>query len=178
MFIKEERKVFLDTDEELRILQLTDMQVIDASQRRSPGRISASEIERWAPENAEKNCYSHIKDVVAQTTPQLIIITGDIVYGEFDDSGRKLREFTEFMDSLEIPWAPVWGNHDLESAIGCKAASEIFQKAKYCLFATETDDIADGTGNYAVRIYRGGKLYRAVYMLDSHGCKRTQDGRG
>lgn len=175
MFSKQERKIFLEADEELRILQLTDMQVIDASQRRRPDRLSESEIERWAPENAEKNCYSHIRDVVAQTDPQLIIITGDIVYGEFDDSGRKFREFSAFMDSLEIPWAPVWGNHDQETATGSEAMIEVFQNSKYCLFATETEDISDGTGNYAIRIYKGGKLYRAVYMLDSHGCKRACD---
>ena len=175
MFSKEERKIFIAPDEELRILQITDMQVIDASQRRRPDRLSPSEIERWAPENAEKNCYSHIKDVVSQTSPHLIIITGDIVYGEFDDSGRVLREFIDFMDTLEIPWAPVWGNHDLESAIGTDAAIKMYENARYCLFYTETEDIADGTGNYAVKIYRGEKLYRVVYMLDSHGCRKAYD---
>lgn len=175
MYSKEERKIFIDSDEELRILQLTDMQVIDASQRRRPDRLSASEIERWAPENAEMNCYSHIRDLVAQTDPQLIIITGDIVYGEFDDSGRVFREFVDFMDTLEIPWAPVWGNHDLESAAGTESAIGMFEGSKYCLFATETEDISDGTGNYAVKIYRGEKLYRIVYMLDSHGCKHAHD---
>lgn len=175
MFSKEERKIFIRPEEELRILQLTDMQVIDASQRRRPDRLSSPEIERWAPENAEMNCYSHIKDLITQTSPHLIIITGDIVYGEFDDSGRVFREFTEFMDSFGIPWAPVWGNHDLESAAGIDYAVKTFEGAKNCLFTTETEDIADGTGNYAVRIYKGEKLYRVVYMLDSHGCKHAYD---
>ena len=175
MFSKTEKKIVIPAAEELRILQLTDMQVIDASQMRCPDRLSAPEIERWAPENAEMNCYSHIRDVVAQTSHHLIILTGDIVYGEFDDSGRVLHEFVDFMDTLEIPWAPVWGNHDLESAAGLYYAVSILEGARNCLFSTETEDISDGTGNYAVRIYRGEKLYRIVYMLDSHGCRKAYD---
>ena len=106
-FDKTEGIVRIPEGERLRILQLTDTQVIDSSQRRSPNRLSPSEIEKWLPANAEANCYSQIRDLVAQTCPHLIIMTGDNVYGEFDDSGRVLVEFIGFMDSLGIPWAQV-----------------------------------------------------------------------
>ena len=94
------------------ILQLTDMQVIDADQRRRPDRLRKDEIDAWKTENVEQCAYQPIRAVVEETKPDLILITGDIVYGEFDDSGRALAGFIAFMESIGIPWAPVFGNHD------------------------------------------------------------------
>ena len=127
------------------------------------------------PQHVEKNCYSHIRDLVAQTEPHLIIVTGDIVYGEFDDSGSMLRSFAEFMEQLGIPWAPVFGNHDKESKIGINGIMEIFQSSPGCLFRNETEEHADGESNYAVKIYSGDELIEMVYMLDTKGCTRSTD---
>lgn len=170
-----ERRVTVPDGEELRILQLTDLQIIDASQRRRPDRITEQAVIDWDPANVEKNCYSHVRNLITQTDPHLLIVTGDLVYGEFDDSGRIFRDFVRFMDSLGIPWAPVWGNHDLESAVGCREMCRILEESDHCLFGTETDDPADGTGNYAVRIERNGDVIEMVYLLDSHGCKHAYE---
>ena len=175
MYQKAEGTVTIPKGEKLRILQLTDMQIIDASQRRRPDRLNAPEIEKWDPSRVEENCYSHIRSVVTQTDPHLILLTGDLTYGEFDDSGRIFRDFIRFMESLGIPWAPVWGNHDQESAIGNAAMCRAFEEAEHCLFRTETIHPSDGTGNYAIRIYQGKKLIEMVYLLDSHGCKHAHD---
>ena len=117
-----------------RILQLTDMQVIDATQQRYSGRLNEKEVVCWAPENADAECYGHIRSLVAQTNPDLIFITGDIVYGEFDDSGRSLEQFCAFMNGLCIPWAPVFGNHDNESARGVAWQCDLLESGEYCLF--------------------------------------------
>ena len=170
-----ENVVRIPENERLRILQLTDMQIIDSSQCRRPDRLCQREREIWSPEFVEKNCYSHIRDLVVQTSPHLIIVTGDIVYGEFDDSGRILRGFVDFMEGLDIPWAPVFGNHDKESRIGIEGIVEILQGSSSCLFQTETDSYEDGEGNYAVKIYRGDELIEMVYMLDTKGCTRATD---
>ena len=170
-----ENIVKIPADEKLRILQITDMQIIDASQCRRPDRLTPERLVDWSPLCVEKNCYSHIKDLVTQTCPHLILVTGDIVYGEFDDSGRILREFVDFMGDLNIPWAPVFGNHDKESRIGIREICEIYQAAKNCLFRTETQDFEDGESNYAVKIYRENKLIEMVYMLDTKGCTNATD---
>ena len=171
----EENIVRIPVGESLRILQLTDMQIIDASQCRNPDRLNDTEKEKWAPENVEKNCFIQIKDLVTQTQPHLILVTGDIVYGEFDDSGKMLRKFVDFMESLNIPWAPVFGNHDKESAIGIDAICNMLESAEHCLFKTETEEFEDGEGNYAVKIYQGNKLIQMVYMLDTKGCTKATD---
>lgn len=171
--MKKNNTIRISADERLRVLQLTDMQIIDASQCRRPDRLSQRERDIWGPLCAEKNCYSHIKDLVTQTRPHLIIITGDVVYGEFDDSGRMLKEFADFMETLNTPWATVFGNHDKESNIGIDAICDIYESSPNCLFSTETQNFEDGEGNYAIKIYREDKLIEMVYLLDSKGCTRA-----
>ena len=150
-----------------RILQLTDMQVIDATQQRYRGRLNEKEVACWAPENADAECYGYIRSLVAQTNPDLVFITGDIVYGEFDDSGRSLEQFCAFMNGLCIPWAPVFGNHDNESARGVAWQCDLLESGEYCLFRRGN---VTGNGNYTVGISVGGRLCRVLYMMDSNGC--------
>ena len=97
---------------EVRILQLTDIQIIDASQQRYVGRLRGGEEIRWLPENVWENAFRFVDEAVSRTDPHLLVITGDNVYGEFDDSGAQNRAFVKFIDSFRIPWATVFGNHD------------------------------------------------------------------
>ncbi len=153
-------------DRPIRILQLTDMQVIDASQQRTPDRLNEREIAYWQPESIDAQCFNHIRSLVAATTPDLIFITGDVVYGEFDDSGRFFTAFRDFMDSLGIPWAPVYGNHDTSSAKGVHWQNGQWEAGEYCLFKTGS---VTGNGNYSVLVTRDGEPVRVLYMMDSHG---------
>ena len=155
------------------VLQLTDMQVIDAYQQRRPDRLRKDEIDAWKTEHAERCAYRPIRAVVEETRPDLIIITGDIVYGEFDDSGRTLAGFIAFMESLGIPWAPVFGNHDNESKIGVYRQCTMLEKAPNCLFRRSTT--LTGNSNYSVGIYDGEALVRVLYMLDSNCCHGASD---
>lgn len=149
------------------VLQLTDPQIIDAGQARSEDRLSQDGHSKWATDKVEENCYQYITETVAVTNPDLIILTGDIVYGEFDDAGTALVGFVEFMESFQIPWAPVFGNHDNESKKGVDWQCQQFEEAKYCLF--EQKELT-GNGNYSIGIAQGNELKRVFYMLDSNGC--------
>lgn len=130
------------------VLQLSDPQLCD-----------------WG--SLETNCFAYIRETVEATNPDLIIITGDIVYGKFDEKGQLLLDFIEFMDSLEIYWAPVFGNHDNECLLGVDWQCEQLENAEYCLF--EQRNLL-GNGNYNVGIVQGGKILRVFYMMDSNGC--------
>ena len=156
----------------VRLLQLTDTQIIDSSQRRTPDRLRVDEILAWSPDRFDQNCFDHIRALVTATKPDLIFITGDIVYGSFDDSGATFERFCEFMDSLEIPWAPVFGNHDNESARGVAWQCERFSASRYCLFARGN---VSGNSNYTVGISVGGELLRVIYMIDSNGARGATD---
>ena len=156
----------------IRILQLTDMQIIDAAQRRAPDRIRPDEIAAWGKDRFDAMCGNHIRSLVTQSRPDLIIITGDIVYGSFDDSGETLKYICRLMDSFEIPWAPVFGNHDNESLIGVDWQCRQLEESRYCLFKRGG---VSGNGNYTVGIALGNKLLRVIHMLDSNGCRGGND---
>ncbi len=160
------------TPRPLRLLQITDTQTVDASQQRTPDRLNEREIAYWQPESLDAQCFDHIRSLVAETHPDLIFLTGDNVYGEFDDSGRFSEAFCAFMESLNIPWAPVYGNHDLATARGVKWQNALFESCPHCLFKTGH---VTGNGNYSVLITRGGHPTRVLYMLDSHGDGTAHD---
>lgn len=158
--------------EEVRILQLTDPQIIDSSQMRSPNRLSESLIEEWGPNGMETNCFRYIRQAIEKSDPHLIIVTGDLIYGEFDDAGTSLTAFIDFMDGFKIPWAPVFGNHDNESAKGVLWQCEQLENSAYCLFKRGN---VTGNGNYCIGIRQKGTLVRTVYMMDSNGCSAATD---
>ncbi len=156
----------LPDDRPLRVLQLTDTQIIDATQQRTPDRLNEREIAYWQPASVDVQCFDHIRTLVAATTPDLIFITGDVVYGEFDDSGRFFEAFCRFMDSLCIPWAPVYGNHDTASAKGVLWQNAQFENAVFCLFKAGS---ITGNGNYTVLLTQDRKPVRILYLLDTGG---------
>ena len=159
--------VSVPADRQAVILQLTDTQIIDASQCRTPDRLGASQKEIWGADKKDALCYNYLREIITETKPDLILLTGDIIYGEFDDNGSVFLEFVAFMESFCIPWAPVFGNHDNESAMGVDWQCEQFVNAEHCLFVQRE---LHGNGNYTVGIEQGGKLTRVFFMLDSNGC--------
>lgn len=151
----------------IKLLQITDIQIIDSHQMRTPDRLRKDEIIAWSPDRIQENFGNHLKSLIAQSNPDIIFITGDMVYGSFDDSGKVFEWFCDFMDSFCIPWAPVFGNHDNESVKGAQWQCDLLENAKYCLFKRGK---VSGNGNYTVGICFEDDMLLAMYMLDSHGC--------
>jgi hypothetical protein len=150
------------------VLQLTDTQIIDGSQL-PPGASSGDKI-TYAPEKIPQYCYDYITEIVTQTKPDFIIMTGDIIYGKYDDNGSVFNALIELMEGFQIPWAPVFGNHDNESAMGVDWQCEQLENAKYCLF--EQKELT-GNGNYSVGLMQGRELKRVFYMMDTNGCSNA-----
>ena len=159
-------------DTPIKMLQITDMQFIDSAQMRFPTRLCRDEYLAWLPEKFDAVCADHIRALVAQTQPDVIFITGDMVYGSFDDSGRTFMRYCELMDSFGIPWAPVFGNHDNETALGVTWQCEMLESRPWCLFSRGS---VTGNGNYTVGVAVGEQLVRVLYMTDSNGCGDTTD---
>lgn len=151
---------------DVRVLQLTDMEIIDSTQKRTEDRLVGLQYTMWQPQNMEKVCFKYVRDAIKRADPDFIVITGDFVYGEFDDAGTSLEEFIKFMDSFEIPWSPVFGDLERVSAKGVDWQCEQLEKSKHCYFKRGN---ADGDGNYAVGIKQGDEYVRVFYMLDGNG---------
>ncbi len=166
----------LNVNRELKILQITDTQIIDAAQCRTEDRLLDFQKANWATDKMYNNVLRYIVKAVNDTKPDLILVTGDIIYGEFDDNGSALMALINFMDSLQIPWAPLFGNHENESEMGVAWQCKMLEDSPYCLF-TRRNEIG-GNGNYSVGIAKNGQLQRVVYMMDSNGCARSSNLNG
>ena len=154
--------VDVEAGRDIRVLQLTDIQTIDAQYTRFPNRgVGTSKTDIFL------GYQRYVAQVIERYNPDFIIMTGDNVYGEFDDSGEHHLALIEFMESFKIPWAPVFGNHDNESNMGVDWQCEQYENAEYCLFDQKE---LTGNGNYSVALTQGGEVKRVFYMLDSNGC--------
>ena len=147
---------------DIRVLQLTDIQTISSDQKRYESRVGSSSVA-----DTYNGYEKYVGQVIERYNPDLIIMTGDNTYGEFDDGGQQFSYLIDFMDSFEIPWAPVFGNHDNESNMGVDWQCEQFENSSYCLFKQRE---LTGNGNYSVGVTQEGELKRVFYMLDSNGC--------
>ena len=155
------------------ILQLTDIQIIDASQARTPNRLKDEEKLYWAPELMEQRCFRYLRELIPSVSPDLILISGDLVYGEFDDKGTSFLALIRFLDSFGIPWAPVFGNHDNDCAMGADWQCAQLTASRYCRFLPGK---LSGKGNFTVGLRQGGKLIRVFFLLDSNGAIRGTPG--
>lgn len=166
-------------DEPIKILQLTDTQMIDETQvRLGNGAVST----RYADHD---NCiYDIVNYVIEQTKPDLILITGDYVYGDYDDNGTLFREQTDYFDSKGIFWAPMFGNHDCDSdseyAVWldedypdwyARKQCQYFENSPYCLFRTRVS--VSGYSNYSITVKQNNQVKRSIYMVDTKGYNQT-----
>lgn len=166
---------------DLTILQLADTQMQSLKGARTPARRSQLSSSYFVPFPTGKRndhdfrVWRYVDEAVERVQPDLIVLTGDNVFGETDDSGAMWLEFIEKMDSYGIPWCTVFGNHDNESGKGVRWQVEQLMKSEYCIFKQGS---VSGNSNYNLLIRQGGEAKYLFYMLDSNGCKLRPDNEG
>lgn len=115
-----------------------------------------------------------VTKLVKQTKPDLMILTGDSIFPFIFKSGtrnniKQAKKLVEFMDSFQIPYAFLFGNHDIE--MGSKGdknqISDIIIEGKYSIFAKGEEDLT-GEGNYIIKLVGNEKLLMALVILDSN----------
>ena len=112
-----------------------------------------------------------INDLVADTDPDLITLTGDNAWDTV-----AYCTLVDFVDSLGIPWAPVMGNHDGQGCINEFWCGYLFDQAENCLWKFGPKDM--GYGNYIINITENGEVIHTMFMMDTHdnGTWTLEDG--
>jgi len=129
--------------------------------------ISDPQLSRdeWVQDHPNRNILENtLKELVRRAQPQLITVSGDLSWAGHTEAYEHLANF---LDSLQIPWAPIWGNHDQQQ--GPEFVDSIvysFQEHPYCLY--ETGDKALGSGNYVIAIREGERVVEGIVMMNSH----------
>ncbi len=152
------------TDKDFKIMQLTDVHFGGG----------------WNSAEEDKKAISAIAAMVLYEKPDLIIVTGDLVFPVPIISGtiNNLachKAFAALMDKLGIYWTVIFGNHDSESynIYSRSDVGEFYQSLtesgnSFCLFNRGPADI-DGEGNQVIKIKNTkGEIVKALIMLDTH----------
>jgi len=161
--------VEVEEGRDITVLQISDPQLADSTQLRPADSLRLDDYSKWynTPDKREEKCFSFIRKTIEAVKPDFMFVAGDLVRGDFDDDGSSFLAFIEFMEGFDIPWAPVFGNHDNESMMGADWQCEQLEKAPNCLFRQRT---LTGNGNYTVGIKQGNEIKRVFVMLDTNAC--------
>ncbi len=130
--------------EDFKILQLTDTQISTTLEGKQLTEI--------------------VTTLVEENDPDLIIITGDLSQGPYNAQNIKYQ--IKLFDSFEIPWAPIFGNHDAELGADKYYLAELYNASEYCLFECGPYNIK-GVGNYVINIVEDDLIIQSLYMIDS-----------
>lgn len=128
------------------ILNFTDLQISD-----------------FEPKGAYKKMKKMMKELVDRTNPDLITLTGDNIWTDY--SKHALKKEVRWLEEFEIPWAPVFGNHDDDGTASVNHQSDVFEKAEHCLYKRGPSNIGPA-GNYVVAIKESDKIVNSLYMLN------------
>ena len=132
-------------DEDFIILNLADVQLKD---------------DLLFEEEGEKTV-EMIDNLVRETEPDLITLTGDNAWGTV-----AYINLVKQIDAYGIPWAPIMGNHDGQCCINEFWAAHLLFKAENCLFEFGPEDM--GYGNYIINITENGHIIHTLFMVDTH----------
>ncbi|MGN0545710.1 MAG: metallophosphoesterase [Acutalibacteraceae bacterium] len=113
-----------------------------------------------------------LKKLIRNVNPDLIVVGGDTVLTAWNDICTK--QFCDFMAQFDIPWAPIFGNHDYEGRADKSKLCEIYESAENCLFQCGPEGM-NGMGNYIVNLTRNGDTVYSLFMFDD-GQYRITDG--
>ncbi len=110
-----------------------------------------------------------MKRLAAETNPDLITVSGDIVCG--DSTLYSVKRFTDLMESFGVPWAPMFGNHDDEANCDLNYLADVMLRSPHCVM--QKGDPRMGVGNYVISVCEeaaGGSLapVEALVIMDSH----------
>ena len=149
------------TDEEFKVLQLTDIHI--------GGGFLSTKKDRWS--------MNAVASMITAEKPDLVVVTGDISFpvpysaGTFNNLyGTEV--FAELMESLGVYWTFTFGNHDTEvySYFTREDLVKFYENKNYshCLFERGDANIS-GYGNNIIKVKNTqGVVTQALVLLDSH----------
>ena len=187
---------------ELKVLQLTDIHLTGATQDVESDPDLGYNDRKYGTSAYQRDLFTleTLDTLIKETKPDFIAVTGDLAYvkaqlttdglwakkyGENDhpttighnDNLRPIQRFVDAIESYNIPWAFVYGNHDAEGKHGREELGDYFEKRKNCLFKKGPADVY-GVGNYVINVENSdGTLNKALVFIDSNSYVKGKEGQ-
>ena len=147
-----------------RILQLTDIHLGGSIWTRKKDNITLAAV----------------KTIIDEAKPDFIAITGDVAYPIFFwpaplfgcsiNNKKTSKKLTDLIESYNIPWAMVFGNHDCEpwSLYNKDKMADFYESLPNCVFQKGEYKGTD-RGNYCIKLLNAdGSLNNLLMFLDSN----------
>lgn len=155
-------------DTAFKILQITDVHILN-------------------DEKKDAKAFKTITAMVEATNPDMIMLTGDLTSEK--ENFTAFKTGCEFLESFNIPWAFVFGNHegldikyeenevlDPEKIADRQTLSDYLESLPNCIYEAG-DENADGMGNYYYNVTdESGKVLTSLIMMDSHSYDEENNG--
>ena len=150
------------TDDDFKVMQLTDVHIGGG----------------WMCVGKDTMALNTVAAMIKVEKPDLVIITGDLVYPVAFQSGtfnnmKSSEVITTLLENLGVYWLPVFGNHDTESysRYTREDLTDFYSDEKwtYCLFEDNSNDNVDGFCNQVVNVKNSqGVITQSFYTFDTH----------
>ena len=126
--------------------------------------LMLSDLQLDVPFKNKDYLKSSIDKLVKDNNPDLIVLAGDNVAGVL--MHFHIKTVVSIIDSYDIPWAVVFGNHDREFGNNLYYQAKQFMNAENCLFEVGPSNV-DGLGNYVINVTENGHAVYSLFMIDS-----------
>lgn len=123
-----------------------------------------TDLQLWAKVSDNKETYRIMDELVEKVKPDLIILPGDNVSGINTDI--LTLSLINKMESYDIPWAPVFGNHDAEGNAKLSWQGDKFEDADNCLFSHGPTNLY-GDGNYFINVWEEDEVVYTLALMDN-----------
>lgn len=148
-----------------------------ATLKKTPGKdfkiLQISDTQLFTSKKENQETMDLVKRLVEEQKPDLVITAGDNISGFF--TKFLIKDFIEGMESLGVPWAPVFGNHDGEGQTDLAWQGEQFEQAENCLYKPGPSNVS-GQGNYIINIEENGRIIESLILMDSHNKYEYEKG--
>ena len=129
--------------------------------------LSSSDFHLGDDPKERKKCIGMFMNHIKATTPDLVILTGDIILGKYQHLDA--IEFAQFMEEVGIYWAFVFGNHEAREEKG--RFKELLMKCQttfpHCLSRQGREDLF-GYCNFNINILKNeNEILKTLFMFDS-----------
>ena len=112
--------------------------------------------------------FQHIKDMTEKVNPDLVVITGDLIWSEGVPGPEKSYDaLITVLNDLKKPIAITYGNHDSEEGITRSDLREMEKEIDWLVEKKHTHLVED-RASYCVEIKdRNGETANVLYFIDS-----------
>lgn len=114
-----------------------------------------------------KKCFQMLMNHIKATTPDLVILTGDIILSKYQHIDA--IQFAQFMEKIGVYWAFVFGNHEAREEKGRfkHLLMSCMSKFPHCLTRQGKKELF-GYGNFCINILKSeNEILKSLFLFDS-----------